>query len=152
MSFWTDPVKEGSFPQNWTIFYWAWWVACAPVVGLFVANISKGRTIRELVGVLMISAPVATWLWFITFGGSAIYYQTETSQNLVATMSENGTESVIYALMENLPLSGIISTAFIVLIIIFMATSADSSSYIMAQVTTKSEHNPETPPKAIRAV
>lgn len=151
MSFWTDPVNQGGFPQGWTIFYWAWWIACCPVVGLFVATISRGRTIKEVVGSIMVVAPLATWLWFATFGGTAINFELN-GLGLGDVMATQGTNQVIFTMIDNLPMSKLLGLGFLVLIIIFMATTADSCSYIMAQVTTKKEYNPSVPPKAIRAV
>jgi choline/carnitine/betaine transport len=152
ISFWTDPVAGGGFPQGWTIFYWAWWFACAPATGFFIAKISKGRTIRQVVAAHMGLAPVATWLWFTAFGGNALFFETKANMGLVSLMNEKGTESVIFNMLDKLPLSGITSLGFLVLVILFLSTTADSFSYVCAQVTTKKEHDPQNPPKVIRAV
>lgn len=152
MSFWTDSVSKGGFPQGWTIFYWAWWIASAPATGLFVANISKGRTIREMVLVHMLVAPVATWLWFATFGGTALYQELVAKTGLVASMAETGTSGVVFTMLGQLPMGSLMATAFLVLVVIFLATTVDSYSYVCAQVSTRSDANPELPPKGIRAL
>ena len=151
MSFWTDPVDQGGFPQSWTIFYWAWWFACAPILGIFTARISRGRTIRQVVVAHMVFAPIATWLWFMTFGGSALFYEIKAKAGLLDLMSAQGTNSVIYALIDKLPMSGFIALLFMVLIIIFLSTSADSAAFVCAQVSTKDDQDPQNPPKGIRA-
>ena len=152
MSFWTDSIANGGFPQGWTIFYWAWWIASAPSTGLFVANISRGRTIREMVLVHMMVAPVATWLWFSAFGGTAIYQELMAKTGLLASMAETGTGGVVFTMLEKLPFGSIMATAFLILVVIFLATTVDSYSYVCAQVSTKEDQNPSLPPKAIRAL
>lgn len=152
MSFWTDPIDQGGFPQGWTIFYWAWWFACAPILGIFTSYISQGRTIRQIVIGHMVFAPVATWLWFMTFGGSALFYEIKAKAGLVDLMGSKGSTAVIYAIIDKLPLSGIISFLFMVLIVVFLSTSADSASFICAQLCTKDDHKPNDPPKSLRAI
>ncbi|VVS93792.1 BCCT family transporter [Desulfoluna spongiiphila] len=152
MSFWTDSVSNGGFPQGWTIFYWAWWIASAPATGLFVANISRGRTIREMVLVHMFVAPIATWLWFTAFGGTALYQELIAKTGLVESMTETGTGGVVFTMLEQLPMGSIMAAAFLILVVIFLSTTVDSYSYVCAQVSTRSDANPELPPKGIRAL
>lgn len=152
MSFWTDAIDKGGFPQGWTIFYWAWWIASAPATGLFVANISKGRTIKEVVLVHMGIAPIATWLWFAAFGGTALHQEIVEKTGLLASMAENGTGSVVFTMLDRLPMGGVMAGAFLVLVVIFLSTTVDSYSYVCAQVSTKSGCNPQVPPKGIRAL
>ncbi|SKC42044.1 BCCT family transporter [Maledivibacter halophilus] len=152
MSFWTDPIDKGGFPQNWTIFYWAWWIASAPSTGLFVAAVSRGRTLKEIVLVHMGFAPVATWLWYGTFGGTAFHFELMENAGLIESMNLNGTGSTVFTLLEMLPLGRVLSIAFLLLVIIFLATTVDSYSYVCAQVSTLKEHNPHIPPKGIRAL
>ncbi len=152
MSFWTDSIAGGGFPQGWTIFYWAWWIASAPATGLFVANISKGRTIKEVVLVHMGIAPIATWLWFAAFGGTALHQEMVDKVGLVESMGQNGTGSVVFTMLERLPMGGIMAGAFLILVVIFLSTTVDSFSYVCAQISTKEEENPELPPKGIRAL
>lgn len=149
MSFWTDAAGESGFPQSWTIFYWAWWISCSPIVGIFVANISRGRTIRQLVFTMLGAAAFATFMWFAVFGGSAIFMEMTGVADLSGVVENMGTNYVIFAMLENLPLSGILSVLFILLIVIFLATSANSAAFICAQMSTKDTENPMEPPKAI---
>lgn len=152
MSFWTDSVSNGGFPQGWTIFYWAWWIASAPATGLFVANISKGRTIKEVVLVHMGIAPIATWLWFACFGGTALHQEMVAKTGLLDSMTANGTGSVVFSMLEKLPMGGVMAGAFLILVVIFLSTTVDSFSYVCAQISTKPNCNPELPPKRIRAL
>lgn len=152
MSLWTDSVVKSGFPQAWTIFYWAWWIASAPSTGLFVAAISKGRKMKEIVMVHLLAAPIATWLWFATFGGTAIYQELVQKLGLSAAMNQNGTQSVVFAMLNNLPLGKILSIAFMILIFLFLATTVDSYSYVCAQVSTKESENPNLPNKKLRAL
>lgn len=152
MSLWTDPVNQSGFPQGWTIFYWAWWIASAPSTGLFVAAISRGRTIKEIVVVHLCAAPVATWLWFGTFGGTAIYQELFQDLGLVKLMNENGTQSVVFDMLANIPFGKVLSVLFIVLIFLFLSTTVDSFSYVCAQMSTKDNDNPNEPSKPLRAL
>lgn len=152
MSLWTDPVDQRGFPQNWTIFYWAWWIASAPSTGLFVATISRGRTIKEVVMVHLCAAPVATWLWFGTFGSTAIYQELFQKLGLASLMNERGTQSVVFDMLANLPLGKILSVLFVILIFLFLSTTVDSYSYVCAQMSTREKEDPTDPPKPLRAL
>lgn len=152
MSFWTDPVQQGGFPESWTIFYWAWWIASAPATGLFVADISRGRTLKEVVLVHMLAAPIATWLWFASFGGTALHQEIFQGTGLVASMKASGTGGVVFTMLESLPLGNLVGIGFLILVVIFLSTTVDSFSYVCAQVSTRTDRNPEDPPKGIRAL
>ncbi len=152
MTFWTDSLQTNQFPQGWTIFYWAWWIASAPSTGLFVAAVSRGRTLKEVVLVHLGAAPIATWLWYGTFGSTAIHMQLKEGIDLVGAMNQNGTGSTVFTVLQRLPFGGILSGLFIILVFIFLATTVDSYSYVCAQVTTRKDCNPVVPPKATRAL
>ncbi len=152
MSFWTDSFETNFFPQWWTIFYWAWWIASAPSTGLFVAAVSRGRTLKEVVLVHLGAAPIATWLWYGTFGSTAIHMEFYEGAGLVESMNANGTGSTVFTMLQRLPMGGVLSGLFIVLVFIFLATTVDSYAYVCAQVTTKKECNPIEPPKPTRAL
>lgn len=151
MSFHTDPIASSGFPQGWTIFYWAWWIACAPATGMFIASISRGRTIKEVVVMHMAVAPVATWMWFATFGSTALHQQIKEGIDLVGAM-KSGSGDIIFTVLGNLPFGSILGVMFLILVILFLATTVDSFSYVCAQIATRKECDPENPPKAIRAL
>ncbi len=145
MSLYTDPINQSGFPQAWTVFYWAWFAATAPFIGIFVARISKGRSIRELVFNVLLWGSVGSWVYFGVFGGYAMDLQLSDKVNLVGIQAESGDPAVIVAVLNSLPLPVLVSILFVILGFIFLATSLDSASYVIASVATK-ELGPETQP------
>lgn len=140
MSFRISPLNEEvrSWINGWTIFYWAWWIAWAPFVGIFIARVSKGRTIREFVfGVLLVPAIIG-FLWFSTFGGSAIMLEHEG----VANISGLATEESLFGVLANYPLSSVMSILAIILISTFFITSADSGTFVLGMMTTNGSLTP----------
>ena len=137
MSFYTDPINQSGFPQAWTVFYWAWFAATAPFLGIFVARISKGRTIRDLVFNLMLWGSVGSWIYFGVFGGYAMDLQLSGALDLVGIQADTGDASVIVAVLNSLPFPLIVSIFFLILGFIFLATSLDSASYVIASVASK---------------
>jgi glycine betaine transporter len=140
MSFRLSPLNEEvrSWINGWTIFYWAWWIAWAPFVGIFIARVSKGRTIREFVfGVLLVPAIIG-FLWFSTFGGSAIMLEHEG----VANISGLATEESLFGVLANYPLSSVTSILAIILIGTFFITSADSGTFVLGMMTTNGSLTP----------
>lgn len=132
-----DPeVRE--WINGWTIFYWAWWIAWAPFVGIFIARVSKGRTIREFVfGVLLIPSLIG-FIWFATFGGTAIMQEHQGT----AKISEMATEEALFGVFSNLPMGTVLSIIAILLICTFFITSADSGTYVLGMMTTNGSHHP----------
>lgn len=137
ISFWTDPIQDNHFPQDWTIFYWAWWVAYAPMMGLFVAGISRGRTIREIILNGVIWGSIGCWSFFAIWGGYAIDIQLNTDVDLNAVLSTSGIPATVVTILKTMPLGSIVLPAFILLCFIFLATTVDSSAYMLAAVCTK---------------
>ncbi|WHY35019.1 BCCT family transporter [Cytobacillus firmus] len=124
--------------NGWTIFYWAWWIAWAPFVGIFIARVSKGRTIREFVfGVLLIPSLIG-FIWFATFGGTAIMQEHQGT----AKISELATEEALFGVFSNLPMGTVLSIIAILLICMFFITSADSGTYVLGMMTTNGSHHP----------
>ncbi|ASN03951.1 BCCT family transporter [Virgibacillus necropolis] len=143
MATWLEPFRnlagftETGFPESWTVFYWAWWVVYAPFVGLFVARISRGRTIREMTLGTMIYGTIGCILFFGIMGNFGLYLQLSGSFDVISFMNEFGAPAAIIAILHQLPLAGVMVAAFTVLAIIFLATTFDSSSYILAAVVQK---------------
>ena len=124
--------------QQWTIFYWAWWVSWAPFVGIFIARVSRGRTIKEFIlGVLFVPALVC-FLFFAVFGASAIYLQ----QNGIANIAKEATETATFATLEHFPLGFLLSIITLIVIMIFFVTSADSATYVLGMLSSKGSINP----------
>lgn len=122
--------EAGEWLSTWTIFYWAWWISWSPFVGMFVARISRGRSVREFcVGVLLVPAGVST-IWFAIFGGTAI--KMEQGGN---SISGESSEEELFNLLQNLPLGAITSLVAMILLATFFITSADSASTVMGSLS-----------------
>ena len=133
MSFRTAPGNSDvrSWIDSWTIFYWAWWISWAPFVGIFIARVSRGRTIREfLVGVLLLPT-ILSFFWFTAFGVTAIDVQTS-GTDLTSLL----TEETLFAVFDELPMSMILSIIAIILVGIFFITSADSATFVLGMQTS----------------
>ncbi|MFC0469809.1 BCCT family transporter [Halalkalibacter kiskunsagensis] len=134
--------------DGWTIFFWAWWIAWAPFVGIFIARVSKGRSIREFVfGVLFVPSIVG-FLWFSTFGGTAITLE----HDGIATISTLATEESLFGVLSHFPFGFLASILAMILIGTFFITSADSGTYVLGMMTTNGSHSPGTKIKLIWGV
>jgi len=136
-----QPYVGGTWVKDWTIFYWAWAIAWSPFVGSFIARVSKGRTIREFIIGVLIIPPLIACFWIATFGGTAMWFDLHQDAQIAQSV-HNDVTVALFQLFEHLPLSMIASTIGILLIIIFLITSADSATFIMASMTTKGSLNP----------
>lgn len=137
MSFWTDPVGKSGFPQSWTVFYWAWWVGYAPMMGLFVARISKGRTLREIIFAEVLWGTLGTWLFFFIFGNYVIHIEVFGNGFFSQVLNEQGSFAAVAAFIYNLPLGKLIMPLFIFIAFVFTATTMDSAAYVLASVTSR---------------
>lgn len=145
MNTWTDPVAKGGFPEGWTIFYWAWWIVYAPFMGLFVAKISRGRTIRELIGGMLAYGTAGCVIFFAIFGNFAMDLELSGVFDVTKSLKENGGPATIIAVVAQLPLSGLAVLVFCVVALIYLATTFDSASYTLAAVTTDELDEDEHP-------
>lgn len=119
--------------HGWTVFYWAWWISWSPFVGIFIARVSKGRTVREFLTAVLLVPTCVTIVWMTAFGGNALHQTTEGIGQL-----SNGIGDVslaMFQMLENLPLSGITSSLAIVLVLVFFITSSDSGSLVIDKIT-----------------
>ncbi|NDL59776.1 BCCT family transporter [Phytoactinopolyspora sp. XMNu-373] len=137
-----------SWQGAWTTFYWGWWISWAPFVGVFIARISKGRTIREFVAGVLIVPTTVTFLWFAVLGGGALHRQLYGDGGLVNRDEEGAfdrviSENVLFNFLDDLPLSGILTVTVVVLVAIFFITSSDSGSLVVDMLA--SGGNPEPP-------
>ncbi len=136
MSYWTDPFADSTFVESWTIFYWAWWIAFAPFVGLFVTRISKGRTIRQVVFGMLLWGSLGSWLFYMVMGNYAMYLDLEGRVDFTGIMNTESPSAALLAMLETLPFAGIVIAVFSVVAIIFAATTYDSASYTLASSST----------------
>ncbi|MEM9329996.1 MAG: BCCT family transporter [Pseudomonadota bacterium] len=129
--------EDTSFFHGWTTFYWAWWIAWSPFVGMFIARISKGRTVREFVLCALIAPTLVCALWMSTFGGAAIdMLNAGGAEGVRATVIDSyKPEGALFGFLQELPLYSIISPIALVLIVIFFVTSSDSGSLVIDTIT-----------------
>ncbi|MDR7300137.1 BCCT family transporter [Haloactinomyces albus] len=137
MSFYTDPVGGSGFEEDWTVFYWGWWISYAPFVGLFVAKISKGRTIRGMIAGMCLAGSAGCWLSFALLGNTALYYEISNLVPVADIVRSQGDTAAIMATLSSLPLGTAALTIFVVLVLVFLATTLDSSAYTMAAVASR---------------
>ncbi|MDO5082670.1 BCCT family transporter [Arachnia propionica] len=123
---------------SWTIFYWAWWVSWTPFVGMFIARISKGRTIRQFVSGVLLLPSMVSLVWFCIFGGAAI-----NAEQQGAALSEVGdAESTLFALLHTMPWEGLTSVLVMILVGIFFVSGADSASIVMGTLSENGTMEP----------
>ncbi|MBG6223816.1 choline/glycine/proline betaine transport protein [Arthrobacter sp. CAN_A2] len=126
----------------WTTFYWGWWMSWAPFVGIFIARISKGRTVREFVAGVLLVPTTLGFLWFSVLGGSAIYREIFGQGGLIAEDGSVDTENALFGLLAGLPGGPALLIGAILLIAIFFITSADSGALVMSMISTGGDPNP----------
>ena len=137
MSFYTDPRQINGFAQDWTMFYWEWWVAFVPVMGLFIAKISQGRTIRQVAGFSTLFGSLGCWAYMGILGSYGLEKQLSGALDTVAILESQGPYEAIMQILESLPFGTFFIAVFVVLAFIFLATTCDSSAYMLATVTAK---------------
>ncbi|MGF1473606.1 MAG: BCCT family transporter [Rubrobacteraceae bacterium] len=141
-SFWNQAYNDDGWQGAWTVFIWAWQVSWAPFVGMFIARISYGRTIREFVLGVLFAPLVFTMLWFTVFGGAALDEVLAGNNNITNVVTqEGGLRAALFVLLDTFPLAGITSTVAIIVVCIFFVTSADSTSLVLDTLTSGDEEN-----------
>lgn len=141
MSFWTEAYQmspDGITPSNWqndwTIFYWAWWIAWSPFVGMFIARISYGRTVREFAICVLLVPTLITFLWLTIFGNTALHEELFGAGGIVAAVNES-VDTALFALLRHFPIAGVTSAVSIFVIVTFFVTSSDSGSLVIDTIT-----------------
>ncbi|MDX1498472.1 MAG: BCCT family transporter [Woeseiaceae bacterium] len=143
MATWTEPFagldgfEDTHFPQDWTIFYWAWWLAFAPSVGLFIARISRGRTIREMVIGSIFFGTLGCFLFFMCLGNFGLYLQLSGQLDVLEILNTVSPTAAIFAILNELPFRYLVIGVYTLLAVIFTATTFDSISYILASVVQR---------------
>jgi choline/glycine/proline betaine transport protein len=132
---WTESYGINDWQHDWTVFYWAWWISWSPFVGMFIARVSKGRTIREFVlGVLLVPS-LLVFLWMSVFGGTAINMQINEVADIASAINTD-MSTALYAMLNELPFSKILSFIGVILVTIFFVTSSDSGSLVIDSITS----------------
>ncbi|MCG8472564.1 MAG: L-carnitine/gamma-butyrobetaine antiport BCCT transporter [Desulfobacterales bacterium] len=147
MGFYTDAVGKSGFPQGWTIFYWAWWAAFAIQVGVFIARISRGRTIREVALFPLLAISCGCWCFFLTLGNYSLDAFLQGAVPLKEIMAEQGAPAAITSLWQSLPLGKLMIFLFMVVTFLGAVTSLSSAGFTLATVTTKKITGDEEPAK-----
>ncbi|MDA2805622.1 BCCT family transporter [Nocardiopsis suaedae] len=127
--------------SGWTIFYWAWWISWSPFVGMFIARISRGRTIREFVGGVILVPSALSLVWFAVMGGNALFLQ----MNGTDLSAAGDTEAQLFGLLKEFPAFTFVALVVMVLIGIFFITGADSASIIMGTMSQRGAIQPQRP-------
>ena len=134
--------------DDWTLYYWAWWIAWGPFVGSFVARISRGRTIREFVAGVLIVPTLGGFVWFSIFGGTALELQVSGAADIAQTVKDN-ISTGIYVMYEQVSFGNIMSVLMMILLIIFAITSASSSTYVLSMYSSEGALHPSKPRMAV---
>ncbi|HMB30295.1 MAG TPA: BCCT family transporter [Desulfohalobiaceae bacterium] len=151
LAFWNESYTAGDWQNGWTVFYWGWWIAWSPFVGMFIARVSYGRRIREyLMGVLLVPT-VVTFFWMTVFGDSAIYTELFGVGGLSKSVQENIPVS-LFVFLEQFPLSLLTSIMAVIVVISFFVTSSDSGSMVIDIITAGGNPDPPKPQRLFWAI
>ncbi len=135
----TDPYGDGVFVQKWTIWYWAWLIVYMPLMGIFNARISKGRTLREVALGQMIWCSLGCWIAMMTLGNYSIRLQISGKLDIASVLEGQGQAAAILEILKTMPCSKVMMAALGIICLIFMATTVDSSSFVAAEMTIKGD-------------
>ena len=138
-TFWIDAWGDGEWHGAWTLFYWGWWIAWSPFVGMFIARVSRGRTIREFIGGVLLVPVAFTTFWLTTFGNSGLHRELFGDGGIAGT----GAEEMLFALLQGFPLTAVTSVLAMIVIVAFFVTSSDSGSLVIDMLA--SGGNPDPP-------
>lgn len=141
MSLRTTPFRDSNWVGDWTVFYWAWWISWSPFVGLFIARVSRGRSIREFVIGTVIAPSLAAFVWFSVFGGAALHM--EIWQGIpLAEAVKNDVSTALFTMLNAMPFGLIMSTFATLLVLVFFVTSGDSAILVLGMMSTRGNPNP----------
>ncbi|MEN8140763.1 MAG: BCCT family transporter [Thermodesulfobacteriota bacterium] len=135
ISLWTETFRETNWQGSWTVFYWAWWISWSPFVGMFIARISKGRTVREFVLGVMLIPTLLSFVWMSVFGGSALFLQASGTADIVGAVKDN-VATALFAMLQHFPFTPLLCLVGIVLVTVFFVTSSDSGSLVVDHLTS----------------
>jgi BCCT family betaine/carnitine transporter len=153
----SNPVgrEDDGYREGWTAFYWAWWISWSPFVGMFIARVSRGRTVREFVISVLIVPSLVCVLWMAVFGGTAIeqvFANPEGSGVKEYVIDSYSPELSLFAMLADLPLATITSTMGIILVVVFFITSSDSGSLVIDTITAGGKINAPIPQRVFWCV
>ena len=137
MNTWTDSFTSSGFVESWTIFYWAWWIAYGPFVGLFVTRISRGRTIRQVILGMIGYGTLGGMIFYMTLGNYGLSLELSETLSVTSVLEEQGQANAVVAILGQLPWTRIAIGVACVVTVVFTATTYDSASYILASSATR---------------
>ena len=142
----TQGSEGTSWLNDWTVFYWGWWISWAPFVGIFIARISRGRTVREFVCGVLLVPTVLTFFWFSVLGGAALHREEFGAGGLVDEGAETAVnrDSALFQLLDTLPGGALVAGLVMLLIVLFFVTSSDSGSYVVDMLASGGDPDPPT--------
>lgn len=145
MSLYANVAGGTEWVGAWTVFYWAWWFSFAPMIGIFVARICRGRTIRQIVFAGLVGTSAASFPWFVVMGGSSLWVQNTGRADILTVVSEYGIEVAGFPLFEQLlPFGQLFSALYLLLVLTFLITTVDSTTLSLAMFTTGGDAHPPT--------
>ncbi|MED5550771.1 MAG: BCCT family transporter [Pseudomonadota bacterium] len=143
LTFNVDAYGDGVWVSDWTLFYWGWWISWSPFVGMFIARISRGRTVREFIFGVLLGPTLFTFFWMTVYGDSALRLALAgLAEPMVDAVRNGQSELALFAFLDNLPLSGLTSVLAIVLVATFFVTSSDSGSLVKSTLASGGSLNP----------
>ena len=151
LSFWNEGFTGTSWQGGWTVFYWGWWISWSPFVGMFIARISKGRSVRELILGVVLFPSLLSFLWMATFGGSALRVQMEGVEDIAGAVADD-VATALFEMLQAFPLTNVASLIGIVLVISFFVTSSDSGSLVVDHLTSGGKLDSPKPQRVFWAV
>ncbi|WP_026464640.1 BCCT family transporter [Adhaeribacter aquaticus] len=141
LSFWNEAYSNTNWQGTWTVFYWAWWISWAPFVGIFIARVSKGRTIKEFVLGVLIAPSLLCFLWMTAFGSTALR-ETLAGNTAISDAVAADISTALFIFFEQLPFSTFLSVVGVLLVTGFFVTSSDSGSLVVVSLTSGGNPNP----------
>jgi choline/carnitine/betaine transport len=151
LAFWNEAYGQTGWQGSWTVFYWGWWISWSPFVGMFIARISKGRTIRELILGVMLLPSLLSFVWMAVFGGSAINLQLNGVVDLATAVNEN-VATAMFEMLRAFPLTQLTSIVGVLLVVSFFVTSSDSGSLVVDHLTSGGKLDSPKPQRVFWAV
>jgi choline/glycine/proline betaine transport protein len=151
ISLWTETFRETNWQGSWTVFYWAWWISWSPFVGMFIARISKGRTVREFIIGVMLVPTLLSFIWMSVFGGSAIFLQTTGALDIATAVNAN-VSTALFEMLKFYPMTEVLSLVGIILVTVFFVTSSDSGSLVVDHLTSGGKLDSPVPQRVFWAI
>ncbi len=152
MMSWTDPIEKTGFVESWTIFYWAWWIAFAPAIGIFVTRISRGRTIRQVIVSMIFFGTLGCWVFYFIMGNYSLSLELNNLMSVTESLQEHGMYETVASIIGTLPLGTLTLSLFALVSVISVATTYDSASYTLASTSTSELKEGENPARWNRLV